>query len=39
MLARVEVRNDMSNVPAFDKNALATEKSQLTGLVGLVVAF
>jgi Putative beta-barrel porin-2, OmpL-like. bbp2 len=39
MLARVEVRDDMSNVPAFDKNALATEKGQVTGLVGLVVAF
>jgi len=39
MLARVEVRDDMSNVPAFDKNGLATEKGQVTGLVGLVVAF
>ncbi len=39
MLVRGELRDDMSLNPAYDKNAFATETSQLTVTVGVVVTF
>jgi hypothetical protein len=39
MLVRGELRDDMSLNPAYDKYAFATETSQLTFTVGVVVTF